>query len=505
MDNQRMNGPEAGSQSGMKGSSLSQEQNIQSSGYAVWGTAGAVLWIAWFFLMFTSAAINPIESLDEIQAAALRGVFLVAFILAQLVQRLFAEKLVLKKGVVVLGVLGALLCPLAPLSSILGLSFSFQMIFWCAAAVGNSSLSILWSSFLIHLKHSLLILSTTVSFAVAALLACLVAFIEPVEFRFLLEMALPIIGAVFLYISIEQSDTGFRFVSKQDSQLRMKMSWKSMAAVLCQCTSLGFAAYVATSSAFEGAPWALSLVTLILILSMAVAAFDGVVGSGRLLDEGAQLRFTLPVAILGFGPMFFVDDLGKILCCCILIAAFTPQAITNISAVTESVRFDNLNVVYASAASRPMNAGGLALGYLIAFFAFSLDSDGMQTQAIALVLVVIFLMSAASSLFFRNRYPGKEKVADDDLPLAIEGDVDPERKQTSWKKRSEEFANAIGLSPRQRDVFLLLSRGHNANYIERKLVISNHTVKSHIYSIYQKAQVHSKQELIEKIETFDEP
>ena len=62
------------------------------------------------------------------------------------------------------------------------------------------------------------------------------------------------------------------------------------------------------------------------------------------------------------------------------------------------------------------------------------------------------------------------------------------------------LAGQIGLSPRQTEVLVLLSRGHNTKYIEEQLVISNHTAKSHIYHIYQKAGVHSKQEIIEMLE-----
>jgi DNA-binding NarL/FixJ family response regulator len=47
---------------------------------------------------------------------------------------------------------------------------------------------------------------------------------------------------------------------------------------------------------------------------------------------------------------------------------------------------------------------------------------------------------------------------------------------------------------------MLLARGRNARFIQDELFLSNHTVKSHIYSIYRKLNIHTRQELIDLIE-----
>lgn len=58
---------------------------------------------------------------------------------------------------------------------------------------------------------------------------------------------------------------------------------------------------------------------------------------------------------------------------------------------------------------------------------------------------------------------------------------------------SERFS----LTPRETEVFALLSKGRNAEFIQKTLYISNHTVKTHIYNIYRKMGVHSLQELLD--------
>ena len=64
----------------------------------------------------------------------------------------------------------------------------------------------------------------------------------------------------------------------------------------------------------------------------------------------------------------------------------------------------------------------------------------------------------------------------------------------------QDFAKRYRLTDRQAEVLRYLGQGRNAHYIQEKLGISEHTVKSHIYSIYGKAEVHSQQELMELLD-----
>ena len=69
-----------------------------------------------------------------------------------------------------------------------------------------------------------------------------------------------------------------------------------------------------------------------------------------------------------------------------------------------------------------------------------------------------------------------------------------------WSRACEELAEQYKLSPRQKEIFLLLAKGRNVQFIRDELVLSTPTVKSHIYNIYQKMGVHSHQELIDMVE-----
>lgn len=58
------------------------------------------------------------------------------------------------------------------------------------------------------------------------------------------------------------------------------------------------------------------------------------------------------------------------------------------------------------------------------------------------------------------------------------------------------LAEAHGLTPREREVFALMAQGRSATFIGEELFVSTNTVRKHIAHVYEKLDVHSKQELL---------
>lgn len=63
--------------------------------------------------------------------------------------------------------------------------------------------------------------------------------------------------------------------------------------------------------------------------------------------------------------------------------------------------------------------------------------------------------------------------------------------------RCDELVAQLGLTEREADVFRLLARGNNTLRIQEELAITKNTLKYHARHIYEKAGVHSQQELID--------
>lgn len=64
------------------------------------------------------------------------------------------------------------------------------------------------------------------------------------------------------------------------------------------------------------------------------------------------------------------------------------------------------------------------------------------------------------------------------------------------------IADQYRLTPREGEVLLLMARGRNAGYIQKELVLSTSTVKTHIKHVYNKLGVHSAQEVIDFVERY---
>lgn len=89
-----------------------------------------------------------------------------------------------------------------------------------------------------------------------------------------------------------------------------------------------------------------------------------------------------------------------------------------------------------------------------------------------------------------ERPAGSAGVGEESAQGALEGDV-----LFACRRLTE----GGGLTPRESEVLSLLACGYNCRSIARKLVLSEATVKSHTYRIYRKLEVHSQQEVIERV------
>ncbi len=77
------------------------------------------------------------------------------------------------------------------------------------------------------------------------------------------------------------------------------------------------------------------------------------------------------------------------------------------------------------------------------------------------------------------------------------GDCGPE---PTFEDTCRTLARCHCLTPRESEVLLLLAKGRTAPYIMREMVLSDGTVRTHIYHVYKKLGVHSQQELIDMVD-----
>lgn len=159
---------------------------------------------------------------------------------------------------------------------------------------------------------------------------------------------------------------------------------------------------------------------------------------------------------------------------------------------------DYCNIVKANDASlfRTMAFGRLAIsagmlvGWAVGFFA-----DHASFTALAVAGMAIVLVTATLVFTDRDRMP-LASIADD-RAIREERDMRPS-KGTALAN----FAVSRKLSKRETEVFGYLIAGRTTSYIAERLFVAESTVRAHVYNIYQKADVHSRMELMDAFDAF---
>ena len=78
--------------------------------------------------------------------------------------------------------------------------------------------------------------------------------------------------------------------------------------------------------------------------------------------------------------------------------------------------------------------------------------------------------------------------------------VDPRKlEKSSIQQKCSVLAERYELSPRQVEVLEMLAVGRNARFIAERLTISQSTAQTHIRAIYTKLNVHSHQEVVDRV------
>ena len=145
---------------------------------------------------------------------------------------------------------------------------------------------------------------------------------------------------------------------------------------------------------------------------------------------------------------------------------------------------------------------GVALGQLTA--AWIVDVVTFTPQIVSLIALVCTLLVLGSYMFvLREDDMVDITKVDDDEPAQAEVPEEGEPVRTPFKDRCNQLAQEYGLTPRETEVMILFAKGRSSTRIQEDLVLSRGTVTTHLRHIYQKMDVHSKQEFLDKIENAE--
>lgn len=139
----------------------------------------------------------------------------------------------------------------------------------------------------------------------------------------------------------------------------------------------------------------------------------------------------------------------------------------------------------------------LPLGALVGLLVLKVFPDVPAAVMLSCMIVALFMAVMVAVPDPATVHQLAARASDKDATTV---DVSPE---DGYGARCTQLSKEYGLSSREQDVLMLLGKGRDVPYIREKLLISRNTVNTHIRHIYQKMDIHSKQELLDELE-YDE-
>lgn len=255
---------------------------------------------------------------------------------------------------------------------------------------------------------------------------------------------------------------------------------------------------------------------------------------GDYLIERYSKDYLALTITLGILPLSIAPTPVKYLCLMFLLFVVSIQIIIVINASIEFIRFEELNPAWYMG-EEAFVCGGAGVG-LATSLAGAANGFNSPLLLAACSLVVVFNIFA-QTFMNKGAYPTSDLFETDsktcvDVPPSkiprVNHDIaepppksatvpsnaeerlltmrESQERVGSWRFKVAYICKKYDLSPRQSEIFELLAKGRDARYIEGAFCISKATTKTHIYNIYCRLDIHSKQELIDMVEsvTLDE-
>ena len=509
---------------------VSEGQAEQASGWLLVnprilvGLVGAVACFAWLFLMVGTSAFIPYVGLASPAVGSAHFLFVVGACVALFVTWAFSNELSSYRLV------HYALAVACTLTGCVGLWILREQdaFLWAPALLSGCGFGFLYT---LYGEYVCLFFYGSVKpyihgiFACATI-ACAGLLFAGREMSFFFALLFPLVALVAYALQL----CFFRLqdrppVDRKVSDGRHRVVWRSYLATATSGMAAGFALGCLLSTQTVHS-WVYVAVEALVAATCLFLLFDSL--KLDKVNETVTMRFFLPLSAVVVFPLIFVpDDLKFVFALLLLCGSLFPTT-CSLSAICKHIVICDLSAIRAFSFGRLMSFLGIALGLAVAFVGFApaaREAFGTVISAASVVAFMLLVIFSASFVMTEDNYPDERRFrgADADgnaAPIApgtpirkIEAAVadEPEEgveepaapRPGVFHVKCEIVAKKYGLSNRQREVLGMLAKGRNADYITEKLVISSHTAKAHIYNIYQKTGVHSRQELMDLVENTD--
>lgn len=461
------------------------------------GIVGFGLYLAWFYLVM-SCSITSGAGISHAAGSLLVAAFLLGESLAAIAIASSAKRLAKRKAIKAIAVAAAILLAAPEITVLLSDVETLLFATWFLSGFGAVLLLSIWGVFLSKLAHLQACCYTSIS----ALIAVSVLGFT----RICLKPYMISVGGLLVVLASLGLFAGWAFSARSTGGIALFENTRppdwgallhSAGAMVANSFLLGFGFYALSISGSFGA----------------VAVIGGMLAGSlfKVVDVCTGIRYQVDKIIKVIAPVAatcllllpFVSVEFRFALLFLMAAFATIHEVICWAAVAEYMHIHEVQPFANMAFGRFGDIVGLFLGFVSASAVFGPTLEGDLQPSIFLCIVAL-LFVYVQSFFFRDNYTPfvEHKEMDEDLDSSSEP-KGREDHPTAWMDRCKRFVSCYDLTPRQTEVLLLLAKGYSTISIEKKLVVTTHTVKAHIYGIYQKVDVHSRQELIDRIEAFE--
>lgn len=357
-------------------------------------------------------------------------------------------------------------------------------------ALGTGGLLVLWGELYARLKSaSVQVCATFIALIISFFLYLLVSSF-PEVLALIMAAALPLLSALCSRRVLLLPKPALRVpLSVSTRQAGVPLSF--LAFILAFSVPLDFinVQISSTGSILPKSAW--TLIFACALLMMVAALFGEALLQRR---KTTVLPFLMVLLATGSLLLFLFSDSGSTILTSILCYSsyflFVAVFYSHLGITTKLSRWQPFLVF---AVGNAVNVLGNLVGTFIGFLVGQFVSPWLHFATIAIVYLLFFVGLFLIPQSRQNIFLGADGIAQiEDKPVYTLARCVEENCRIVAKKGA--------LSPREEEVLNLLVRGRSVQSIAEAIMLSQNTVKTHVFHIYQKLDVHTREDLILLIE-----
>lgn len=459
------------------------------------------IWLAWFWMAFGYNICTPLNPSD-FHIIGVAAALVAATVMFILCSRKWQRATELAQRPLFLFIVG-ILATIASL--LLALNVALQLPHWvcyilCAIAGGCAAIMLTVSLLcFVHLGFRQGFIALHVS-----ILACFFAFFVtlslPNALRSVFFSGLPLLVTILVRTGLRNLKLStWRFAGNDEgAKSSARLNWGMLGSFAFLFMTIG---YVRSFTLFQSGPsQALSLGAPSAVTILAILATGIIIAECFSFFTTAYLTYYHVFACLVIPFVVVSSALGVTSNYILSIlegTAYLTLCLIVLCAALAAISVYKRHPLDATGKILAVVAGGAAAGWIlreIIGLAYPEANASIAfLVAFSFLNVAIFLFGFSPNTLQAYISGGVPEVKESTIPSSA-GDS-----QVSFEEAAERVAADSGLSKREKEIFLLLVSGESSQKIAETLVISYHTVRAHIRNIHAKLEVHSYQEMRDKV------